>query len=43
VRSSAKRKTEVVENRHLDVKKIPDLTFYELCKQYWEMHGRTFA
>jgi integrase len=35
-----KKRTEVVENRHLDVKKIPNVTFYELCTQYWELHGK---
>lgn len=36
----AKRKTLVAENRHLDVKKVPHTTFFELCKQYWELWGK---
>jgi integrase len=36
----AKRKVRVAENRHLDVKKVPNTTFFELCNQYWEMHGQ---
>jgi len=35
-----KKRTLVAENRHLDVKRVPNVTFYELCKQYWEMHGK---
>jgi hypothetical protein len=35
-----KKRTEVVENRHLDVKKVPKVSFYELCDQYWQMHGK---
>ena len=35
-----KKKTEVAENRHLDVKKIPNTTFYELCEQYWTQCGQ---
>ena len=33
----AKHKSLVAENRHLDVKKVPKTTFYELCDQYWEL------
>ena len=35
-----KRKTQVAENRHLDVKKVSKTTFFELCTQYWENHGK---
>jgi integrase len=35
----AKKKVLVAENRHLDVKKIPKITFFEMCKQWWELHG----
>ena len=35
-----KQRTLVAENRHLDVKKIPNVTFYELCTQYWGMHRK---
>ena len=36
----AKKKVLVVEGRHLDKKKIPKTTFYELCDQYWKLWGR---
>jgi len=36
----AKKKTEVAENRHLDVKKVPNTTFHKLCKEYWETRGK---
>ena len=35
-----KKKTQVVENRHLDVKKVPKVTFHELCEKYWNMCGK---
>ena len=35
-----KKKTEVAENRHLDVKKVSKITFYELCTQYWGTYGK---
>jgi integrase len=35
----AKKKVLVAENRHLDVKKIPKITFFEMCEQWWELHG----
>lgn len=35
----AKKKTEVAENRHLDVKKFPSITFHKFCDQYWEVRG----
>jgi integrase len=37
-----KKKTEVAENLHLDVKKVPNTTFHELCKQYWDTRGKHF-
>jgi len=36
----AKKKVQVAENRHLDVRKVPNTTFYELCEQYWELDGK---
>ncbi len=36
----AKKKVQVAENKHLDVKKVPNTTFYELCEQYWELWGK---
>jgi len=36
----AKKKVQVAENRHLDVRKVPNTTFYELCEQYWELWGK---
>jgi integrase len=36
----AKKKTEVAENRHLDVKKDPNTLFHELCDQYWDTRGK---
>ena len=36
----AKKKTLVVEGKHLDVKKVPKTTFYQLCDQYWELEGQ---
>src|SRR5436309_246572 len=35
-----KKKAAVAENRHLDVKKIPNTTFFELCEKYWEECGK---
>lgn len=35
-----KRKTEVVENKHLDIKRLPNVGFHELCDQYWEIRGK---
>jgi integrase len=28
------------ENRHLDVVRIPNISFFKLCDQYWEMRGK---
>ena len=36
----AKQRVLVAENRHLDVKKVPNTTFFELCDQYWELDGK---
>ena len=36
----AKKKVLVAEGRHLDVKKIPKTTFFELCDQYWKLEGK---
>ena len=36
----AKKRVLVVEGRHLDKKKIPRTTFFELCDQYWELWGK---
>jgi len=36
----AKQKVLVAENRHMDVKKVPKTTFYELCDRYWKLDGR---
>jgi len=36
----AKKKVQVAENKHLDVRKVPNTTFYELCEQYWELWGK---
>jgi len=36
----AKKKTLVVEGKHLDKKKVPKTTFYQLCDQYWELEGQ---
>ena len=36
----AKQKVRVAENRHLDVKRVPNTTFYELCDQYWKLDGK---
>ena len=36
----AKRKVEIAENRHLDVKKIPRTTFFELSDQWWDTWGK---
>ena len=36
----AKKKTLVVEGRYLDKKRVPKTTFFELCKQYWELEGQ---
>jgi len=27
-------------HRHLDVKRVPNTTFYELCDQYWKLDGK---
>ena len=35
-----KRRTQVAENRQLDVKKVPNTTFYELCDEYWQTRGK---
>ncbi len=35
-----KKKVLVAENRHLDVKKVPKTTFYELCDRYWKLDGK---
>lgn len=35
-----KKKTEVVENKHLDIKRLPNVGFHELCDQYWEIRGK---
>jgi len=36
----AKKKVQVAENKHLDVRKVPNTTFYELCDQYWSLEGK---
>ena len=36
-----KKKTEVVENKHLDIKRLPNVGFHELCDQYWEIRGKS--
>ena len=36
----AKRKVLVAEGRHLERKKIPKATFFQLCEQYWEIAGK---
>jgi len=36
----AKHKVLVAEGRHLDVKKVPKTTFFELCNEYWELEGK---
>jgi len=36
----AKQKVLVAENRHMDVKKVPKTSFYELCDRYWELDGK---
>ncbi len=35
-----KKKTAVVENKHLDIKRLPNVNFHELCDQYWEIRGK---
>ena len=35
-----KRKTQVAENRKLDVKKVSKTTFSELCDEFWKRRGR---
>ena len=36
----AKKKVLVAEGRHLDKKKVPKTTFFQLCDQHWESKGR---
>jgi len=36
----AKKKVQVAENRHLDVRKVPNTTLFELCDRYWELDGK---
>ena len=36
----AKQKVLVAENRHMDVKRVPKTTFYELCDRYWKLDGK---
>jgi len=36
----AKKKVLVAENRHLDVKKVPKTTFFQLCSQWWQLWGQ---
>ncbi len=36
----AKKKVQVAENKHLDVRKVPNTTFYELCGRYWKLDGK---
>lgn len=35
-----KKRTAVVENRHLDIKRLPNVSFHELCDEYWNLHGK---
>lgn len=35
-----KRKTEVAENKHMDVKRLPNVTFHTLCDDYWNLRGK---
>jgi integrase len=37
----AKKKVLVAENRHLEVKKVPRTTFFQLCDLYWEKRGKS--
>lgn len=37
----SKKRTEVAENKHLDVKRIPNVSFHELCDQYWDIRGKS--
>lgn len=36
-----KKKTEVAENKHMDVKRLPKVSFHELCDQYWQIRGKS--
>ena len=36
----AKKKVLVAENRHLEVRKKPGTSFFELCNLYWEKKGQ---
>ena len=36
----AKKRVQVAENRHLDVKKIPRTTLFQLCEQWWNTWGK---
>lgn len=36
----SKRKTAVAELRHLEVRRLPNVTFHELCDEYWNLHGK---
>jgi integrase len=35
----SKRKVQVAEGRHLDIKKVPRTTFFQLCDEWWELQG----
>jgi len=36
----AERRVQVAEGRHLDIRKIPRTTFFKLCDDWWELHGK---
>jgi hypothetical protein len=35
-----KKRSLVADGKHLDIKKLPSVTFHELCKEYWGLHGK---
>ena len=39
----AKKKVAVAEGRHLEKKRAPRTTFYQLCDHYWEMKGKRLS
>ena len=36
-----KKRTAVAENKHLDIQRLPNTTFHELCEEYWDLHGKS--
>jgi hypothetical protein len=39
-RTETTRFVRVVEEKYLDIKKVPTTPFYDLCSEYWQQHGR---